>query len=89
MRLLKGLIKIGIGGLAFVGGYSFYKFLNEDPRYYLKRVNERAYLVDKVNNNNLEIDQESFQLGSLRHRLLNLLKDKKFIPTLENILEGD
>lgn len=87
MSLVRGLVKVGIAGLAFIGGYSFYKFINEDPRYYVKRLNERAYLVDKINNKKLEIDEESFQLGSIKYRFLNLLKDPKFIPTLESLLE--
>ena len=87
--LVKGLIKIGIIGLSFFAGYSFYKYLNEDPKYYIKRVNERTYLVDKYSSQSLEIDQESFQLGSIRHRLLSLLKDEKFIPTLESLLDGN
>lgn len=89
MHITKGLIKIGMIGLSFFGGYSFYKYLNEDPRYYIKRLNEKVYLVDKFNSQSLEVDQETFQLGSIRYRFLSLLKDQKFIPTLESLLEGN
>lgn len=89
MGILKGLVKVGFIGLSFVSGYSFYKFINDDPRYYVKRINERIYLVDKQNNKNLEIDQENFQLGSIRYRFLGLLKDSKFVPTLESLLQEE
>ena len=88
MGFLRSIIRVGLLGTAFFAGYSLCQYLNQDPKYYIRRINEKVYLVDKEINAKLEIDQENFQLGSIRYRIIGLLRDPAYQSTLEQIIQN-
>lgn len=85
MGALKGLLRLNIGLVLFLGGYSFCRYINNDRRYSLARINEQPYLIDKLRHERLQIDEEKLQVGSLEYRLLGILQEKSLPQALESL----
>ncbi|MBI1972994.1 hypothetical protein HYS50_03240 [Candidatus Woesearchaeota archaeon] len=83
MGLLYKLFKLKLYVLAFGAGYLFHGCVSNDLRYRIKRSAGKKYLVDTYNNKGLEINQETFQVGSPEYRLRGLLEE----PDLQQIVE--
>jgi hypothetical protein len=83
MGFWKGFWKVNLGILTFLGGYSYSRYVNRDQEYTIERYHNTPYLVDKINNEKLEIHEETFQTGTLEYRVLGILDD----PTLQELLE--
>lgn len=88
MGIIKSILKIKLYLVTFLAGYLTHSCISSDKRYYVKRDQDRVYLVDRSINGSLEIDQTNFQLGSIEYRLLGLLEDQNTNRTLEKLLGG-
>lgn len=77
MGIGRALVKLHVGALLFLAGYSFCNYLHKDKRYTLIRHDEVPYLLDKTRRERLPINEETFQVGSLEYRLAGVLVDEE------------
>jgi hypothetical protein len=88
MGLIKQLIKLKLYILSFGAGYLLHSCVASDERYALQRKESTPYLVDKLTDVTLPINQETFQVGSTEYRIKGLLQEKDLSGTLEKMTEG-
>ena len=75
MGIIKKLLKFKFY-LALVGsGYLLHSCVSNDAQYRIRRYESRPYLVDTSNDQRLEIQVDTFQVGSATYRLQGLLRD--------------
>ena len=87
MGLIKSLIKLKVYIISFAAGYILHSCAASDERYALQRSSNKPYLLDKITNTTLPINQETFQLGTVDYRLKGLLQEKDLSGTLEKLTE--
>lgn len=85
MKVINTSMKIGLGFLIFVAGYSFCRYVNNDQRYSILRKNDNPYLHDRQVGRSLPIDQQQFQVGTLEYRLEGVLKDSRLSQLMEKL----
>ena len=88
MGTLRVVGNIGLKMLVFVAGYSFCRYVSRDSQYEVERYHNMPYLVDTVKNERLEINEETFQVGSLEHRVRGVLDDPMLPQVLEDVKYG-
>ena len=91
MGFIKGLIKLNIGALIFIAGYSFCKYVHSDPRYAVTRIDNVAYLLDKKTEEMKSINEAYFEVGTLRstlEELINMERHAKEAIDLRHALEN-
>ena len=85
MGAVGGSVKIGIGFLLFVAGYSFCRYVNNDERYSIFRRNSEPFLYDHREGKSLLINEKEFQLGTLEYRLEGILRDRHLSQVLNKL----
>ncbi len=85
MGIGKAFLRLHIGALLFVAGYSFSNYIHNDKRYSVIRKNDLPYLIDKVRKEQAPISEEAFQVGSLEYRLNGLLNEPSLSEALRAI----
>tara|TARA_Y100000310_G_scaffold225672_1_gene227697 strand:+ start:4363 stop:4629 length:267 start_codon:yes stop_codon:yes gene_type:complete len=83
MGLIKSLIKLKIYLISFAAGYMLHSCTASDERYALQRSSNKPYLVDKITDTTLPINQETFQVGNTEYRIRGLLQEKDLSEKLE------
>ena len=85
MKVINASMKMGLGFLIFVAGYSFCRYVNNDERYTILRKNDAPYLYDRQLGRSLLIDQQQFQVGTLEYRLEGVLKDNRLSQLMQKL----
>ncbi len=85
MGRIGGSVKIGIGFLVFVAGYSFCRYVSGDERYSVLRRNGEPYLYDRNEEKSIAINEKEFQAGTLEYRLEGVLRDRRMPQILKKL----
>lgn len=88
MSLVKGILRINLGAILFLAGYSFCKYVYSDKRYMIVRANEKPYLVDKVLKRQLPLDEGTFQVGTLEYRICGVINDPDLKVVINKLKMG-
>jgi hypothetical protein len=85
---IRASLKIGLGFVLFLAGYSYCRYVHSDDRYSIFRRHGEPFVHDHQRGQSLPLLQDDFQMGSLEYRLEQVLNDER-LPDVLAHLSGD